>query len=146
MLLVRWVLSEPILRILKDKLHTLSPLPRRVIPDGHRPVCLNCHSDGSLFLASYVMFMTSTNTETNSTTSWNCGAGCKIKQHSIPAMELCRGLAVTEASSEYIWKHIESIFPNNHPPLFQVKIGLDSDCVLWTLHPEKPQKSILVRN
>ena len=61
-------------------------------------------------------------------------------------MELCGGLAVTEASSEYIWNHIESIFPNNPPPLFQVKIGLDSECVLWTLNPEKPKKSILIRN
>ena len=53
-------------------------------------------------------------------TSWNCGAGCKINHHSIPAMELCGGLAVTEAATEYIWNHIDSLFPINPPPAFQV--------------------------
>ena len=50
---------------------------------------------------------------------------------------------VTEASTEYIWNHIESLFPSNPPPVFQVKIGLDSECVLWTLHPENPPEVYL---
>ena len=41
---------------------------------------------------------------------------------------------------------MESLFPDGYSELFQAKLGLDSECVLWTLNPEKAQKSILVRN
>ena len=96
------------------------------------------------------MFMTSSssleNPNKDNTTSGNCGAGCKIKPHSILAVELCGDLAVTEAATEYIWNHVDSLFSLNPPSVFQVKIGLDSECILWTLHPEKPQKLILIRN
>ena len=72
------------LKVLQTRLPLMTPSPRCVFPPGYRPAGLDGHSDGSLYLSSWVFYMLSV-AESNpkAFASWIVGAAAKVKHHSV---------------------------------------------------------------
>ena len=72
------------LKVLQEKLPLMTSMPRCVIPPGFFPAGINGHSDGSLFLSSWVFFILScAEADPTKFSSWITGAGAKVKHHSV---------------------------------------------------------------
>ena len=75
------------LKILQRKLATITPVSRGVIPADAEPIGIDGHSDGSLWLSSWVFFLISKHSESDNTSSRVANAGSKVKHHSVPGNE-----------------------------------------------------------
>ena len=78
--------------------------------------------------------------------SQNCRALAETKHHSVPSNEAIGCMMVTEAGVTYLMDQELALFSVFTPTCFSFRIGIDSECFLWSLNPNKVHKSILIKN
>ena len=134
------------LKVLQEKLPLMTSMPRCVVPPGFFPAGLNGHSDGSLFLSSWIFFILSHHEDDPTKfSSWITGAGAKVKHHSVVGNEMMSIYLLMENVTGYVFNHHSSLF-SSPPQDFPIRLGMDSECVLYSLNPLKINKSVLVKN
>ena len=134
------------LKVLQTELPKMTPSPRCVFPPGYRPAGLDGHSDGSLYLSSWVFYLLSV-AETNpkAFASMIVAAAAKVKHHSVVGNEMLGIYLLTESITSYVFNHHRSLFKTLTEPFF-IRLGMDSECCLFSLNPLKLNKSILIKN
>ena len=135
------------LKVLQEKLPLVTPSSRCVIPPNASPIAIHGQSDGSAFLSSWVFYLISSHFDSSSPEKYSniTNAGQKIKHHSVPGNECMGFYLLMEGLSAYLFNHHSSIFANQTDE-FPIKLGMDSECVLYSLNPFKMNKSVLVKN
>ena len=134
------------LKVIQKKLPSITPTPRCVVPPEYHPVGLDGHSDGSLYLSSWVIYMLSAaNSNPMEFAAWVLGAAAKVKHHSVVGNEMLGIYLLTENITNYIFSHHMSLFRIPNQP-FVIRLGSDSECCLYSLNPLRLNKSVLVKN
>ena len=77
--------------------------------------------------------------------SWIIGAAAKVKHHSVVGNEMLGIYLLVENVTSYVFNHHCSLF-RSPPQPFIIRLGMDSECCLYSLNPLKLKKSILVKN
>ena len=84
---------------------------RCVVPPGFFSAGLNGHSDGSLFLSSWIFFILScAEDDPTKFSSWITGAGAKVKHHSVVGNEMISIYLLMENVTAYVFNHHSSLF------------------------------------
>ena len=134
------------LKVLQRNLPQTTPVERCLIPPGYQPAGLDGQSDGSLYLSSWVLYLLAANgSNPNQFSSRIAGAACKVKHHSVVGNELLGIYLLTENVTAYVFNHHTTLFRSPSQP-FVIRLGMDSECCLYSLNPLKLNKSILVKN
>ena len=143
-------LARDFLQVLKEKVHLLPSVSRYLMPEDYLVFGIDAFSDGSEWLSTFVMYLLSClpsgerTSDTNS--SRNCGALCKTKHHSVPCNEACGCVMAVEAICSYVINHHDALFATHSPRTFPINLGIDSECLLWSLNPVKLHTSVLIKN
>ena len=123
------------LTALASRYHDLQPWPRLIIPNGNTAVAMHLHGDGSVYLASAVLYPVSAKLRSDTDQVW-CASDAysvmvdAVKHHSVPVCEALGMLEGSTLAAAFIgdnYHHFSSNFP------ITLNIGSDSTCTLHVL-------------